>query len=59
MRFCHRVWVMVISLKSESRSRAVNHEGTKGGEGKVKTFISNQSTQFIYIALEFYLSFIV
>ena len=50
---------MVFSLNSKSRSRAVNHEGTKGGEGKVKTFISNQSTQFIYIALEFYLSFIV
>lgn len=40
---------MASSLKSKSRSRAINHEGTKGDEGKVKTFISNQQTQSLYI----------
>jgi len=49
----------VVACVLRSKAKAVNHEGTKGGEGKVKTFISNQPTQFIYIALEFYLSFIV
>ena len=43
---------MASSLKSKIKNqkhKAINHEGTKGDEGKVKTFISNQQTQSLYI----------
>ena len=48
----------MVALVLRSKSRAVDHEGTKGGEGQIKTFMSNQQTQSLYINCLRVLSFL-